>query len=514
MRMVSLKHRQTCEFGDFQTPDRLAIWTTQVVKRLNMNPQSILEPTCGRGSFLLAAIEAFPEAQDFLGIEINQAHLDELHQRLAAKAIAPITTLPITTLQSDFFKVDWDEILNKLPQPILVLGNPPWVTNSKLGGLQSANLPRKSNFQGLRGLNALTGKSNFDISEWMLLQYLEWFRERTGTIAVLCKASVTRKILAQAWKQDYPIYTARIYKFDAMEFFGAAVEACLFVLELGQRSRSKECWVYNSLFESQASHAIGWRNGIIAANLPAYARWQHLHEADEHYTWRSGIKHDCAKVMELQKIGNAYQNGEESVVLLEEAYLYPLFKSSDVSHERVTACRKYLLVTQRSVGEDTAHLESDAPAVWQYLQDHADALAKRGSSIYRNRPPFSIFGVGSYTFAPWKVAISGFYKKLRFTVVSPIQGQPAVFDDTVYFLPCLSKDEAKFLAEILNSSIAAEFLSSMIFWSDKRPITIELLKRLSIKAIAQELGREEAYDSVIKKRSVALLNDSSSRRMV
>ena len=501
--MVWLKQRQINEFGDFQTPDRLAGWATQVVKQIiaaqpYTSPQSVLEPTCGRGSFLLAAIEAFPKAQQLIGVEINQAHLDELNRQLAVRAIASVAVPSVTTLQGDFFKVDWNEILDTLPQPILVIGNPPWVTNSQLGGLQSANLPKKSNFQKLNGLDAQTGKSNFDISEWMLLQYLEWFRERTGIIAVLCKTSVARKVLARAWKLDYPIQAARIYKFDAMECFGAAVEACLFVLETGQRSPSKDCLMYDSLFDVQTSHAIGCRNGIIAANAPVYAQWQHLHKADEHYTWRSGIKHDCAKIMELEKVGNHYRNGSGSVISLEEAYLYPLFKSSDVSHGRVGTCRKYLLVTQRLMGDDTAHLEIDAPAVWQYLQKNADALAKRGSSIYRNRPPFSIFGIGNYTFAPWKVAISGFYKKLGFTVISPINGRPAVFDDTVYFLPCRSEDEAKFLAEMLNSPIATAFLSSMIFWSDKRPITIELLKRVSIRAIAKELGREKEYDSSVE----------------
>lgn len=489
--MVSLKRRQVCEFGDFQTPDNMARWVTQVVKQLNIKPQAILEPTCGCGSFLLAAIESFPETQQFVGVEINEAHLNKLRTRLAATS----SIAPVTTLHANFFNVDWSGILNKLPTPILVIGNPPWVTNATLGGLQGSNLPKKSNFQGLNGLDALTGKSNFDISEWMLLQHLEWFKERLGAMAMLCKASVARKVLIHAWKQNYPICTARIYKFDAMECFGVAVDACLFIVEFGQRSQSMDCLVYDSLFASQASHTIGYRNGIIVANVTAYDRWQHLHRINENYAWRSGIKHDCAKVIELERIGDTYRNGNGESISLEDTYVYPLFKSSDISNNRVTTCRKYLLVTQRFIGEDTAHIEDVSPATWQYLQENADALAKRSSSIYRNRPPFSIFGVGDYTFAPWKVAISGFYKKLVFTAISPINGKPAVFDDTVYFLPCWSEGESKFLAEILNSSIAKEFLGSMIFWSDKRPITADLLKRLSVDALARELRRENEYFS-------------------
>ena len=32
-------------------------------------------------------------------------------------------------------------------------------------------------------------------------------------------------------------------------------------------------------------------------------------------------------------------------------------------------------------------------------------VQKRKSSIYRGQPPFAMFGIGPYSFAPWKVAI-------------------------------------------------------------------------------------------------------------
>jgi hypothetical protein len=33
----------------------------------------------------------------------------------------------------------------------------------------------------------------------------------------------------------------------------------------------------------------------------------------------------------------------------------------------------------------------------------------------------------------------------------------------------------------------------MIFWDEKRPITIDILKRLSLKAVAREVGVLETY---------------------
>jgi hypothetical protein len=170
-----------------------------------------------------------------------------------------------------------------------------------------------------------------------------------------------------------------------------------------------------------------------------------------------------------------------------------LLKSSDLGNGRVKECRKKVIVTQSYIGEDTALIQRTAPKTWAYLQQHKDALASRKSSIYKKRPPFSIFGVGDYSFAPWKVAISALYKRLRFFAVGPIDGKPVMFDDTVYFLPCQSQDEAEFICELLNSDESRSFLEAMIFWNDKRPITVDVLKRLSLAKLAHFLENDDAY---------------------
>ncbi len=145
------------------------------------------------------------------------------------------------------------------------------------------------------------------------------------------------------------------------------------------------------------------------------------------------------------------------------------------------------------VGENTSYIRTKAPKTWDYLTGYAMLLNKRGSSIYKNKPAFSVFGVGPYSFAPWKVAISGFYKKLHFVRIGSVNGRPVVFDDTIYFLPCESEEEACFIEDLLCSEAAQAFLRSMIHWDDKRPITAEILKRLSIRKLAALLGRDQEY---------------------
>jgi len=163
-----------------------------------------------------------------------------------------------------------------------------------------------------------------------------------------------------------------------------------------------------------------------------------------------------------------------------------------------------MVVPQQFVGADTGYIRSKAPAKWEYLNRHAAHLNERGSVIYKNKPEFSVFGVGPYSFAPWKVAISGFYKKLHFAKIGPYNGRPIVFDDTVYFLPCWSEEEATFIETLLRSDAAQAFYRSMIHWDDKRPITVDILKRLSIEKLAARLGREQDYACFTRPKNASL----------
>ena len=54
------------EFGDFQTPLTLARDVCALLVRSGIRPKSILEPTCGRGSFLVASLEHFSSAETIL----------------------------------------------------------------------------------------------------------------------------------------------------------------------------------------------------------------------------------------------------------------------------------------------------------------------------------------------------------------------------------------------------------------------------------------------------------------
>jgi hypothetical protein len=482
--MAGLKERDVWQYGDFQTPPELAHAVCRLLVLRGIAPMAIIEPTCGLGAFLAAAAKAFPGIRPALGIEINKVYVENARTLLGAHADVE---------HGDFFTIDWDSILSRSRGPWLVLGNPPWVTNAELGLLKSTNLPAKTNFQGHQGLDAITGKANFDISEWMLLSQLEWLKARSGWIAVLVKTSVARKVLRQAWRRRSPVGRAAIYRFDAMKYFGAAVDSCLFVLPVNIGKLSQDCDVFDDLTASIPATTIGFHDENLVSNVPAYLRRRDLIGLNRDYVWRSGVKHDCSKVMELSSgPDGVLVNGLGEKAKLEAAIVYPLLKSSDIAKGR-TCSNKFMIVTQREIGEETSGIANQAPRTWQYLLDHADQLDARGSVIYRGKPRFSVFGVGPYAYAQWKVAISGFYKALNFTKVGPSNGRPVMLDDTIYFLPCHSEAEADFIMTIVQSEHYMELVGAMIFLDEKRPITADLLKRISLEKVAQKLCIWDQY---------------------
>lgn len=145
--MSSNDRKTKLEYGDFQTPPALAEMVCRKLVELNVNPSTIIEPTCGVGNFIEAAARSFPSAAKIIGVDINQNYLTEarLNKQLFLDERVEIW-------HGDFFQFDWDSLVSKCTDRLLVLGNFPWVTNSRQGTVGSGNLPKKNNFQSHKGL--------------------------------------------------------------------------------------------------------------------------------------------------------------------------------------------------------------------------------------------------------------------------------------------------------------------------------------------------------------------------
>jgi len=491
-----MDHEQRVEFGDFQTPVELALAVCRTIKKLGIFPRIVVEPTCGLGSFVEGALGEFGGLSHLRAYDINKDHV-----QATRNVIHKLETESSFVIERrDFFSTDWDSEFRLLDSDVLVLGNPPWVTSAALSTIGSENLPPKRNFQNRTGLDAKTGKANFDVSEWMLIRLIESLaKTSSGYLAMLCKFAVARKVLHHCWTLGLPIKHAEIRLIDAKKHFGVSVAACLFYVHIkpGFGIPKPICPVYKDLETSESTQVIGKKNGELVADIRIYDQFRDL-EGRSPLRWRSGMKHDAARIMELSKTDSGVVNGFGDVVDIEPTYMYPLLKSSDVANSRKMVTR-FVIVPQRNVSDDTREIADIAPRTWSYLQSHAASLDGRGSAVYRNRPRFAVFGVGEYTFTPWKVAVSGLYKNLQFLAVGPVRDRPVILDDTCYLVPCQSEKHAILLEGMLNDKTAQAFLRALVFPDAKRLVNADILNRIALNRLAERLGVSNQFGEMINK---------------
>ena len=128
---------------------------------------------------------------------------------------------------------------------------------------------------------------------------------------------------------------------------------------------------------------------------------------------------------------------------------------------------------------------------YEYLTEYQEIFNGRKSSIYNNKPPFSIFGVGDYSFKPYKVAISGLYKTFHFSLVLPQNEKPLMLDDTCYLLGFDNLEFAVYTLLLLNSETNVEFLQSITFSDAKRTFTKEVLMRIDLLKLTENIEISE-----------------------
>ncbi len=471
------------EYGDYQTPEYFSLAVCEYLKnQKRINPTVIIEPTCGVGSFVKSSL--IFRASKIIGIEVNSEYCEVCKDN--------ISNPTIQIINANLFTFDLKTIANP-KERLLVVGNPPWVNNSTLSSLDSANIPVKRNFKGFKGMDAITGASNFDICEYIILRLIASFRGTNTTIAMLCKTSVARNVFVEM-KRTYTEYVScDILEFDAKKIFGISASACLLVIDLNTNNFSNDiCNVYSFYEPQKIKSSFGYVGGKLYSNLAAGGE-DFLGKCC--FEWRQGVKHDCSKVMELSLNGVSMTNGLKESVDIENSYVFPLIKSSMFKSPIISGSDKYVIVTQKKVREDTSHIAIDAPKTWHYLESHKDYFLKRKSTIYKNAPDYSMFGVGNYSYAPYKVGVSGFYKKPCFSVLASLNGMPIMTDDTSYFICFPTYDMAYVAMLILNSTRVQHFLSSIAFMDAKRPYTKKVLGQIDFNKILSSIQFSELVDT-------------------
>lgn len=125
----------------------------------------------------------------------------------------------------------------------------------------------------------------------------------------------------------------------------------------------------------------------------------------------------------------------------------------------------YILMTQdpeKRVGYDEGWLRLELPNTYAYLKQFEAVLRQRsGFRKYFNTekdPFYSIYNVGTYTFAPFRVIWKSMGTSIESAVLEPVEDdligvRPPIHKNTVMFVSLEDKQESHFLCAVLNTSI-------------------------------------------------------------
>lgn len=479
------------EYGDFQTNNELAAQVVGDAFERRNDFEFVLEPTCGKGNFILAVLKQSNTLKKIVGVEIYQPYVWETKFKILDYFLNnPRLNKPnIDLIHANAFEFDYAQLAQSTKHlKTLVIGNPPWVTNSELSSIHSKNLPQKSNFKKHKGFEAMTGKGNFDIGEYISLVMLRSFEHHNGIFAFLIKNSVVKNLIHDQKRNNFKIGQAEKQNIDAKKEFNVSVHASLFLTRL---NTDPEYTCQEIQFDSKKKLTnFGWHKEKFVYSITDYDKSGDI-DGKSIFTWRSGVKHDCSKVMEFEQKNGHYVNGLGEEMKLENNLVFGLLKSSDLKTDKTNNYRKLTIITQKKIGQETDYIKGSLPLTYQYLQAHKHFFDKRKSSIYKGKPDFSIFGIGDYSFAKYKVAISGLYKSTHFTLVHPKNSKTIMLDDTCYFIGFDKLKMAQIAHYLLNSELVQKFLKSIIFSDAKRSINKDTLMRIDFQKAFQNIDLDE-----------------------
>ena len=164
-------------------------------------------------------------------------------------------------------------------------------------------------------------------------------------------------------------------------------------------------------------------------------------------------------------ISNILEGAKKKVarvqMAVEEALVFPLIRGGDVHRWRASTEVSILLTHlkgQRLKAIPESEMQRNYSKAQSYLSRFEDILRKRPAFkryFKKDAPFYSVFNIGDYTFAPYKVMWRRVANEIDAAVVSePTAAKCAIPCETLISVECGSKREAHFLCAAINSSPA------------------------------------------------------------
>jgi len=147
---------------------------------------------------------------------------------------------------------------------------------------------------------------------------------------------------------------------------------------------------------------------------------------------------------------------------IEPDLLYPLLRGRDVQRWKAEPSAWILITHLPGMGLKAIpekEMQTDYPRTYGYLKRFEEVLRERRSRgisdmLKKGAPFYTMFAVGTYTFAPWKVVWPNIASALNAAVVAFSEGKVVVPQHIVTLVACETEDEAHYICALINSSSA------------------------------------------------------------
>jgi SAM-dependent methyltransferase len=403
-----------------------------------------------------------------------------------------------------------------------IVGNPPWVNWEHLpdGYRQSIAPLWVSKYQLFphRGFDAILGKSKDDISILMTYVMADKLLKDGGKLGFVITQSVFKTAgggqgfrqfrIPQPNGKFVPLRVLHVDDMVALQpFEGASNRTAVMVLEKGKpttypvpytvwRKVKGARFTYDSTLEEVT-------NATVRLNFVA----EPVNRSDPTSPWLTArpkaikaVRKVLGKSDYVAHAG-AYTGGANAVYWVDIVYkrpdglvvvrnitegakvkvdevtepiepdlLYPLLRGRDVQRWKAQPSAWILITHLPGMGLKAIpekEMQTQYPRTYGYLKRFEEVLRERRSRgisdmLKKGAPFYTMFAVGTYTFAPWKVVWPWISKGIRAAVVGLFDGKPVVPEHNAFLVACDALEEALYICALLNSS-AGDFAIRSFF---------------------------------------------------
>jgi hypothetical protein len=507
--------------GEYYTPGWLA---EHVLDQVGYNGQPdarVLDPTCGSGTFLLAALRRWRESSRYATLPCITGF--DLHPLAVAAARANYLLAIADLLPDDgFVEVPVfarDAVLDPSPQLArfdFVVGNPPWIAWDNLpDDYRAATKPlwRQYGLFSLSGNDARHGGGKKDLSMLVLYASADRYLRAGGRLGMVITQTLFQSKgagdgfrrfqigadgpplgvvgvddlvevrpfdTAANWTSivaiekgrptNYPVPYVKWTTCASGEPLPAAEKKKLHAQPIDPERPSSPWMVIQNRNASEAGnrpHSLARRSSIGPAEYRAHLG-ANSGGANAVY-WLDVLARDDYGVRVRNRLAKAKRTVQCVEAVIEPDLIFPLVRWSDVDRWSARPSG-YLLLAQDPAtrrGIEEQRMCRDYPRTLAYLRPFEPLLTARAAyRRYQDRQPFySMYNVGEYTVAPAKVIWRRMDRKIRAAVLEtiddPLLGpRPVIPQETCVLIACGCRDEAHYLCAVLNSAAVHELVAA------------------------------------------------------